>query len=269
MFKQQSIILVTAVWLISPNAGIGQTHDGEHVEILTPPANAPAPPPAPDLARVTTLIVERTNQFRKSESRPAVAGNDKLTAAAKAFAEYMARTLRYGHTADDSKPADRAAKQGYEYCLIAENIAYAYKSTAFTAEDLAKQFVEGWEKSPGHRKNMLDPDVTEIGVGVARHAESGYFFAVQMFGRPKSLAIEFRITNRSNDSVRYRVDEQTFDLPPRYARTHQTCRPTEVTFLPPEGQAEPAKPGPTIRPKNGERYIVEASTGEGVKVRKE
>jgi hypothetical protein len=194
--------------------------------------------------------------------------NDKLTAAAKGFAEYMARTLRYGHTADGSKPADRAAKQGYEYCLIAEKIAYAYKSTAFTAEDLAKQFVEGWEKSPGHRKNMLDRDVTETGVAVALNPESGYFFAVQVFGRPKSLAIEFRITDRSGDTVRYRVDDQTFDLPPRYSRMHQTCRTPEVTFPPPEGQAESAKPGPTIRPKNGERYAVEPGTG-GVKISKE
>jgi uncharacterized protein YkwD len=261
MYKQRSIVLVVAAWLLVPFAVPAQTHDGEHVEVLTPPANAPPPPAAPDFVRVTKLIVERTNQFRKSEDRPENAVNDKLTAAAKAFAEYMASTLRYGHTADGSKPADRAAKEGYEYCLIAENIAYAYRSTRFTAEDLAKHFAEGWEKSPGHRKNMLDPDVTEIGVAVARNAESGYYFAVQVFGRPKSLAIEFRITNRSGDTVRYRVEDQTFDLPPRYTRTHQTCRSNDVAFLPPEGQAECAKPGPTIRPKNGERYVVEAVSG--------
>jgi len=267
MSRQPSTLLVVA-GLLLPATAIAQTHDGEHVEVLTPPADAPPPPPAPDLGRVTQLIVERTNQFRKSEGRPEVALNDKLAAAAKGFADYMAGTLRYGHTADGNKPADRVAKQGYEYCLIAENIAYAYKSTAFTAEDLAKQFVEGWEKSPGHRKNMLDPDVTETGVAVARNPESGFFFAVQMFGRSKSLAIEFRITNRSGEAIRYRVDEQTFDLPPRYARTHQTCRTPDVTFLPPEGQAESAKPGPTIRPKNGERFAVEAGTG-GVKISKE
>lgn len=258
---------IIAASLLIPIA-MGQTPDGEHVETLTPPANAPAPPPAPDLAQVRKLIVEQTNQFRKSEGRAAVTANDKLTAAAKGLAEYMARTLRYGHTADDKQPADRATKEGYEYCLIAENIAYAYKSAAFTAEDLAKQFVEGWEKSPGHRKNMLEPDATETGVAVARNAESGYFFAVQMFGRPKSLAIEFRISNRSGEAIRYRVEDQTFDLPPRYSRTHQTCRTPEVTFLPPEGQADSAKPGPTIRPKNGERYTVDRGA-DGVKVSKD
>ena len=58
---------------------------------------------------VTQLILMQTNRFRKSEGRPEVAANEKLTAAAKGFAEYIARTLRFGHTADGSKPADRAA----------------------------------------------------------------------------------------------------------------------------------------------------------------
>lgn len=268
MSPNQSIPFLLAAWLLVPNEVVAQTQEGEHVQVLTPPANAPPPPPAPDLARVTQLIVEQTNQFRKSEGRSEVAVNDKLTATANSFAEYMASTLRYGHTADGSKPAERATKQGYEYCLISENIAYAYKSTAYTAEGLAKQFAEGWQKSPGHRKNMLDADVTETAVAVAHSAASGYFFAVQMFGRPKSLAIEFRILNRSGEAVRYRLDDQTFDLPPRYTRTHQSCRPSEVTFLSHEGQAESAKLGPTIRPKNGERYVVDRTT-EGVKVSKE
>src|SRR5207253_26409 len=139
--RQSSLLLAIAAWLLLSPAVIAQTHDSEHVEVLTPPANAPSPPPAPDRARVSQLTVAQTNQFRKTEGRAEVAANDKLTAAAKGFADYMARTLRFGHTADGSKPADRAAKEGYEYCLIAENIAYAYRSTAFTAEDLARHFV--------------------------------------------------------------------------------------------------------------------------------
>jgi len=39
---------------------------------------------------------------------------------------------------------------------------------------------------------MLDPDVTEIGVAIAQSEESQYFYAVQVFGRPKSLSIAFQ-----------------------------------------------------------------------------
>ena len=97
-----------------------------------------------------------------------MAVNPDLTDAARDFAAYMARTSRYGHTADGSRPADRAASHGYEYCVIAENIAYAFNSDGYTTEELGKTFVEGWKHSPGHRRNMLDPDVAETGVAVAR-----------------------------------------------------------------------------------------------------
>ena len=35
------------------------------------------------------------------------------------------------------------------------------------AEDIARQAVDGWMKSPGHRRNILDGTYTESGVGVA------------------------------------------------------------------------------------------------------
>ena len=121
----------------------------------------------PDLARVEELISKLTNEFRRQEGRPEVQRNPKLTAAAHSFADYVARTNRFGHTADGSQPWERAKKQGYKYCVIAENIAYEYNSAGFGTEELARSFVEGWKHSPPHRKNMLDPDLTDIGVGVA------------------------------------------------------------------------------------------------------
>ena len=45
---------------------------------------------------------------------------------------------------------------------------------------------------------MLDADATETGISVARSEHTGYYYAVQMFGRPKSDAIEFQISNRSS-----------------------------------------------------------------------
>ena len=31
----------------------------------------------------------------------------------------------------------------------------------------ARMIVDGWMTSPGHRRNMLDPNYTHIGIGVA------------------------------------------------------------------------------------------------------
>ena len=109
-----------------------------------------------------------------------------------------------GWLADGSRPADRAARHGYEFCVIAENIAYAYNSEGYTTEELGATFVEGWKHSPGHRRNMLDPDVSQTGVAVARSEKTGYYYAVQMFGRPRSQAIEFQVSNRTEAEVAYR-----------------------------------------------------------------
>lgn len=38
--------------------------------------------------------------------------NPKLTQTAQYFANYMARTNKYGHTADGSRPGERARKHG-------------------------------------------------------------------------------------------------------------------------------------------------------------
>jgi hypothetical protein len=208
-------------------------------------------------------IIEQTNQFRREQHRPAVTSNDKLMATARDFAAWMASTDMYGHESDGRQPWGRAKAHGYDYCEVAENIAYAWRTTAFTSEELVKEFVEGWEHSPGHRKNMLDPELTETGVAMAQSADTGLYYAVQMFGRPRSLRIEFRIANRSGMAVKYKVGDKTYDLPPRVIMTHELCRPADVALFTADG-----KTGPAIQPANGERFAV-FRTGSGVAFRKE
>jgi uncharacterized protein YkwD len=84
----------------------------------------------------------------------------------------MARTGKYGHAADGRRPPQRAAAAGYDYCLVAENIAYQYRSSGY-----------------------------ESGAKLAAELVEGRYFAVQMLGRPKSAAIRFSVQNRSRESV--------------------------------------------------------------------
>jgi len=228
-------------------------------------ADPKAQPPknAPDFAKATQQVIDQTNDFRRGEKLAPVKVQDKLTATARDFAAFMANTGKYGHEADDHTPAERVQQHGYEYCLVEENIAYVYRSTGFTTDELSKQFVEGWKNSPGHRKNMLSPDVTETGVAIARSEATGIYYAVQLFGRPKSLMIEFRITNRSGAAVEYKVGDQSNSIQPRYEVTHQVCRPTDVTFQWPDSTSQ------TIRPINGDRYAIVANADGQLSVRKE
>ncbi len=141
--------------------------------------------PIPDIAQVAGLVVDGTNRFRHDHGLGPVEPERRLATAAREFAAYMAQTDRLDHTADGRQPWGRARAQGYDYCLVAENIAYQFDSRGFATAQLARELVSGWERSPGHRKNMLEREVVDTAVAVARSSRTGRFYAVQMFGQPR------------------------------------------------------------------------------------
>jgi uncharacterized protein YkwD len=212
---------------------------------------------SPDLADVVERLIGRTNVFRQQEGRPPVAPNPQLTATAQDFATFVARTGQFSHTADGQSPEERAKIHGYDACLIAENIAFQHNPSGFTTEALVQGFFEGWQHSPSHRENLLDPAVTETGVGVAQSEHTGAYYAVQLFGRPTSQQIEFQITNTTDVAIPYTIAGQTFSLPPQATSTRQQCRPAEVTFRWPGTQERQ-----TMHPSHGARYtIVQGDAG--------
>jgi uncharacterized protein YkwD len=214
-----------------------------------------------DLPHVEQLIARQTNDFREQEGLNRLERNENLQQAAEYFAGYMAKTDRYGHTADGNHPSQRAKSHGYEYCMVAENIAYQYSSIGFETEALARRFVQGWKQSPEHRENMLRGSATDIAVAVAQSEQSGNYYAVQMFGRPKSLRVQFQIANRSDSTIEYQIGERHYTLPPRYTRTHERCQAKEIRFdLPAESEPK----SKTVVPHAGDRFVI---TGEGSAVK--
>lgn len=209
-----------------------------------------------DLRTVPQMIVERTNQLRRDAGVGPLRSEAKLTETARQFAEYMARSGRLAHDADGNTPSGRATAQGYDYCIVLENIADASSTLPPTAKEIAAQFVEGWMDSPGHRQNMLDPDVTEIGVAVVQSAKTGAYVAVELFGRPRAMQIAFSVTNQTDQTIEYAVGSESFAVPPSSTRTHQICRPAELVL---RGAA--AQRGPFAL-RGGERLtFVRAASG--------
>jgi uncharacterized protein YkwD len=249
-------VLILPVVVLSSVACAQSVEDGEREFMQTTETIAANSQPV-DISVLARLIVEQTNEFRVANERSKVDVSPRLTAAAEYFAGYMAENDSYGHTADGSRPSQRATKFGYDYCLVSENIAYQFSSAGFATAELAERFVEGWTSSPGHRKNMLDADVTETGVAVARSNKTGYWYAVQMFGRPASAAVEFSITNRADSVIEYAIADRVFELPPRFTRTHTRCRNSNVTFNFSENE-----PGTTrVEPTNGDHYYIALENG--------
>lgn len=129
-------------------------------------------------------LLHATNRLRAEAGLPPLAADHRLGQAALAFAKYMAQTDRYGHQADGRDPAQRVEAAGYDWCMVAENIAWQYSSQGFDSGALASRLVQGWEQSPPHRRNMLDQRARQVGIATAQSPRSGRHYAVQLFARP-------------------------------------------------------------------------------------
>ncbi|KAB2912181.1 MAG: CAP domain-containing protein [Hyphomicrobiaceae bacterium] len=215
----------------------------------------------PDLPQTEIAIVEMTNAFRKENGLGAVKPNAALTAAARAFAQYLARTGKFAHGADGRQPADRAEAQGYRYCLVAENLSLNLDSRGFASRRLAGDAVEGWKRSPTHRANLLQAGATDIGVGVvhAPHRDPK-FISVQLLGRPEALKVVFRIENRAAGTVIYALGDEQHDLAPRTIVTHTSCDAHRLSFE--KAGAAAAR----FEPRNGDHFIINESPAGAIKV---
>jgi uncharacterized protein YkwD len=73
------------------------------------------------------------------------------------------------------EPTDRAAYVGYKYSWLGENIAFNYPDD--------NSVMIAWMNSPEHRANILNPNFTQIGVGIA-YDSKGEPYYTQDFGAP-------------------------------------------------------------------------------------
>jgi|GEM_PF-2298081 len=158
------------------------------VVIPTPPPPAtPTPPPAAPgdpvpagviLSPIEQGIVDQTNQIRVQNGLAPLNVNAQLISMARLQAGNMAQFNIMAHTIPQAAQPDmvsRAKFVGYRYGWLAENIAYNYQD--------ADSVMNGWMGSTGHRANILNANVTEIGVGVVADKNGSLYFC-QVFASP-------------------------------------------------------------------------------------
>ncbi|MEJ8573504.1 CAP domain-containing protein [Microbaculum marinum] len=97
--------------------------------------------------------------YRASNGRGPVTANARLNALAARQALAMAKRGTLSHTLDGSLQT-RLKNGGYAWFVAVENVSAGY--------DTFDAVLAGWTTSPGHRANLLERDVSEIGVGAAR-----------------------------------------------------------------------------------------------------
>jgi uncharacterized protein YkwD len=128
-------------------------------------------PTTPGEAR--QAILQRINGLRQAYGLRLLSPDPALDSVAQAYSERMAREGFFAHVAPDgSDLRGRLAGAGPSYRSAGENLGLA-------PGPLSAHF--GIEHSPGHRKNLLSPQFSHVGIGVA-------FQTVE--GKPQAIVTE-------------------------------------------------------------------------------
>jgi len=131
---------------------------------------------APDTSSLAEVVI-RTNAERARHGLRPLTVDARLARAAQAHSADMVRRSFFAHENPDGRQVwDRAVAAGYAYRKVAENIAAGQRT--------AEEVVLGWMGSPGHRANILDGELTQIGVGCAEGGSFGFYWT-QVFGAPR------------------------------------------------------------------------------------
>ncbi len=164
-----------------------------------------------DRQLVQELVVRYTNEERQKADLKPLQPDEPLQKVAEKHSRDMAKRGYFSHTSQrEDQPdipfEDRVSLEKLGYKRTGENIALQpvvqsrrittrtlpggetqrdVKRDLATYDELARETVDGWMKSPGHRKNILTPEFNLIGIGVATGEREGtpYAWITQNFGQ--------------------------------------------------------------------------------------
>jgi hypothetical protein len=136
------------------------------------------------------------NNLRSENGLPPLRLNQNLNKAAFDHSKDMADNNYFDHTGlNGSNFGQRTKNAGYTGFAYGENIAAGISTAAGTFDQ--------WKNSPGHRSNILNKNVNEMGIGHASKVGSTYtHYWTQIFGKgtgtlsnPDSVELETNVLN--------------------------------------------------------------------------
>jgi len=168
-----AILVLTTVYLLPKRDTVTR-----HPVKPSPVPQVLTPSLGPSLSRPG--IIESTNRARaENGGLSPLSRNSLLDAIASERADDMLRKQYFAHFSPSGEGApDVAQRTGYPYQHLGENIAMGH----FQNDE---KMVMAWMQSPGHRKNILSDECSEIGVAVKKGWMKGeeVWVAVQIFGK--------------------------------------------------------------------------------------
>ena len=120
-------------------------------------------------------LLDHVNYTRRKRKLSSLGRTNLLDKVAAEHSKSMAKHRHCDHHGFDKRAALIERKSGLSY--IAEN-CYMFPSGTYNTH-IAKELVEGWLQSPGHRANLLNPDFRRTGIGII--VKKGYVYATQIF----------------------------------------------------------------------------------------
>ena len=107
------------------------------------------------------------NQYRRDNKLKPLKLNAELTEAAKAHSRDLSQGDRISpYGSDGSNPWDRVKRTGYKARLAAENVG--------TGQIDFEEVMRGWKASPGHNKNLLLADASEMGLALVQDPKTEF-----------------------------------------------------------------------------------------------
>jgi hypothetical protein len=173
-----------------------------------------------------SVLIELTNQTRKSFGLSALKENPKLTQSAYLKAEDMLGKDYFSHQSPEGIwPWDWLKRVSYNYSLAGENLAIGFLDS--------EEVHQAWLNSSSHKANILNPNYQEIGIAVSKGEFEGNEVAVvvQLFGSPEVLAKE-------EEKPKTEISEKPLE---KSAETigETEVLPAEISFPPPEPPLPP------------------------------
>jgi uncharacterized protein YkwD len=132
-------------------------------------------------------IFQLTNEARRKHGLPSLDSDKDLAVKAREKSDDMLNNNYFSHTSpegktlkdrvQEEKPASfRTISRAGENIYMGSRFDYAVD-----VKTQARMIVDGWMTSPGHRRNILDPNYSRMGVGVA--AKDKMCYATQIFAQ--------------------------------------------------------------------------------------
>ncbi len=151
----------------------------------------------PDESAFEEELLEQVNKERSKRGLSLLHDSWDLKFLARKHSQDMANIEKLGHLSSTGKSyIDRLVEAGFFFQNAGENVAY---SQTFLAELIHQSLMD----SPRHRDNILDPDFTQAGIGVA-YAENAGYYITQDFMHPH----EFKSKSETREALKKWINEE-------------------------------------------------------------